>query len=387
VATPLALEYGRQPYLARLPEGSRVLRAPTPAEPAPPATRLLEAALDLPIAAAPLELAASGARRVLVVVSDRTRREPRHALLAAVFGRLPEAASVTVAIANGTHAPGDPAALGIGDQLWRRVDAIVNHDGARAGDMVRFGTTCRGTPVLAHRALCEADLVIATGCIIPHYFAGYGAGIKSIFPGLGETGSVRHNHQLKREPASRAGVTDGNPCREDLEEVAAMLPARPYLLNAVLDDDGAARAAVAGDVVTAFRAGAAMCRPLFEVRARPNRLVVVSGRLPITATLYQASKLVAAAAPLVAPGGTVVVVAECADGVGPVDVVNRGIYEIGLRPRLPPDHRILLVSSLGREQVAATYCEWAPSLEDALSAAPGPPLVLPRASSLLCRPV
>src|SRR4029079_1631326 len=104
-------------------------------------------------------------------------------------------------------------------------------------------------------------------CIIPHYFAGYGAGIKAVFPGLGGHREIRINHRLKAEPTARAGVVDGNPCREDLEEVAALLPRRPYLLHAALDDDGAARAAVAGDVIAAFRAGARACEPLYRVRA------------------------------------------------------------------------------------------------------------------------
>src|SRR5690606_12682553 len=245
-------------------------------------------------------------------------------------------------------------------------------------------TTRRGTPVEIHRAVVEADLVVATGCIIPHYFAGYGAGIKALFPGLGGSASVRVNHRLKEEPGARAGVVDGNPCREDLEEVAEMLPRPPFILNAVLDDDGAARAAVAGEVRAAFRAGAAACEPLYRVRAAPSRAVVVSGKHPVTASLYQASKLVAAAAPLLAPGGTVVVAAECGEGTGPLDVVNRGIYEIGLRPRLPAEHRVVLVSSLPDEVVRQTYCEPAPSVEAALAGAPEPPLVLPRAGSLLC---
>jgi nickel-dependent lactate racemase len=389
MALRIALEYGLQPYPGVLPKGARIAVAPRSAGPPPRLEDLLRAALDGPIAAEPLERRIPAGGRVLVVVSDATRTEPRNEMLAALLERMPPATRLSLAVATGTHGRCSVERLGLAPRLAARVDSWIDHDGADRDALVRIGETSRGTPVAVHRAVLDADLVVATGCIIPHYFAGYGAGIKAIFPGLGGTVEVRVNHRLKEEPGACAGVVDGNPCRADLEEVAAMLPCAPFLLNAVVDDDGDARAAVAGDVLLAFRAGAALCAPLYRVRERPARCVVVSGGHPVTASLYQASKLVAAAAPLVADGGTVIVVADCADGVGPLDIVNRGIYDIGIRPRLPADHRVVLVSSLSPEQVAPTYCTWAPSLESALADAGGgdEPLVLPRAARLLCEAV
>lgn len=383
----VALDYGIQPYPAVLPAGSRIVRAPIPPEPPPPLESLMESALSRPIGAARLEGRVRPGMRVVVVVSDSTRAEPRDALLRAVLARLPDSVSVEVAVATGTHDACQVADLAIGADLTARVSGWIMHDGSRADSLARVGTTRRGTPVTINRALLDADLIVATGCIIPHYFAGYGAGVKAIFPGLGGAREVRINHELKSEPGARAGVVDGNPCREDLEEVLDFLPPPAFLLNLVLDDDGAARAAVAGDVRAAFRAGAELCAPLYRVRAPRARTVVVSGRGPITASLYQASKLVAAAAPLVDDGGTVVVVAECWQGTGPLDIVNRGIFDIGLRPRLPERHQILLVSSLAPEVVAETYCRHAESLEAALAGVGEPPLVLPRAGSLLCEAI
>jgi nickel-dependent lactate racemase len=342
----------------------------------------MESALSGPISSDRLEERVRGAKRVLVVVSDDTRAEPRDAMLRAVLARLPDALSVRIAVATGTHGRCSIDGLGIGADLAARVDEWIVHDGVE--ELVAIGTTRRGTPVTVNRAVLDADLVVATGCIIPHYFAGYGAGIKAIFPGLGGSREVRINHELKSLPGARAGVVDGNPCREDLEEVADLLPVQPFLLNLVLDDDGVARAAVAGDVRAAFRAGAAVCAPLYTLRSQRARCVVVSGKGPITSSLYQASKLVAAAAPLVADNGTVVLVAECWLGTGPLDIVNRGIFEIGIRPRLPAQHEVLLVSALPPELVAKTYCRHAASLEVALAGMAEPPLVLPRAGSLLC---
>lgn len=382
----VTLELGGRPQVAVVPDGSQVFHAPTPATPPPDLMRTLSDALDRPVASPGVEQLVRPGARVLVVVSDDTRKEPRAEMVRAVLERLPGDVRVTVAVATGTHGPCDLSRLGLQGDVGRPVEAWINHDGGRRQDLVRVGETRRGTPVLLHRCVTEADVVVATGCIIPHYFAGYGAGIKAVFPGLGGSREIRINHRLKQEPGARAGVVDGNPCREDLEEAAEMVPAPVFLLNAVVDDAGDVRGAVAGAVREAFRAGAAQCEPLYRVRVPPSKWVVVSGRPPVTSSLYQASKLVAAAAPVVRAGGAVVVVAACERGVEPLEVVNRAIYQIGLLPRLPVGQRIVLVSTLAREVVEPSYCEWAPSLADALAGADEPVVVLPRASSLLVEP-
>jgi len=242
--------------------------------------------------------------------------------------------------------------------------------------------------VRVHRCVVDTDLIIATGCIRPHYFAGFGAGTKAVFPGLGEATAVRSNHRLKQDPRARAGVIDGNPCREDLEDAARLIPAPIVLVNGVCDPDDRIQHVVAGPVGDAFRAGCERARPWFQVRARPAPLVIASDALPVTASLYQAAKIAAASAPLVAPGGTLVVVAECADGIGPLDVVNEAIFRIGVLPRLPADARLVLVSDLDEATTNQTLLAYAPSVEGIL-AAHGEQriLVLPHASKLIVDPL
>jgi lactate racemase len=379
--TRVKLGYGQRPLEVEVPVGSRVVVAPTPAGPPPALGPLLEAALDAPIAAPRLEDRARPGDRVLIAISDTTRTDPRAELLAAVRRRLPTGVRLTVAVATGTHGPDDLSRLGLPPELMAGVE-LVNHDGGDRAMLREAGRSRRGTPFAVHRAVVDSDLVIATGALRPHYFAGYGAGIKAIFPGLGGSPEIRLNHRLKQEPGARAGVVDGNPCREDLEELAGLLPRRPFLLNTVADADGAMRAAVAGDVVSAFRVAAGFCEAWYKVRVPTHPVVIVSDLGPVTATLYQAAKLVAAAAPLVAAGGRIVVAAECGEGSGPLEVVNRAIFEIGVLPRLPAGATIHLVSALPEAVVCQTPCQPARSVEEAISGR-GPVLVLPRAASLI----
>lgn len=373
----LRVPYGRAPRALDL-EGTSVeiLEAPRPPSP-PPISQLIEHALDRPIASEPLEILARGASRVTIIVSDHTRDEPRAAFIDAIERRLPAAAQRTLAIATGTHGPSPLPPLGI-DRCLERM-TVVDHDGHSTIDLVALGHTARGTPIVVHRCVVETDLVVATGCIRPHYFAGFGAGAKAIFPGLGEAAAIRTNHALKLEPGAVAGNVDSNPCRADLEEAARAIPAPAFLLNGVVATDDRVHAAVAGDLVAAFRAGATLARGWFTVRAKPADLVIASDALPVTATLYQAAKLAAAAAPLVRANGRLVLVAECLDGVGPLDVVNEAIFRIGVLPRLASHVSLELMSSLPDAVIERTLLRPIHSL----AALPARTIVVPRASHLI----
>lgn len=378
----IELPYGRAP-LRLVGERSHieVLRARELAPP-PPVVQLIDNALAAPIASKRLNDLVQPNGRVTVIVSDSTRDEPRAAFLRAIRSWLPTDTRLTIAVATGTHGPCALANLAIDDELLRGA-TIVMHDGHSDANLVEVGTTSRGTPARVHRAVIDADLIVATGCIRPHYFAGFGAGIKAIFPGLGQAAAIRLNHRFKAEPGARAGIVDGNPCREDLAEAVGMISTPMFLLDGVCAPSGAVQAVVAGDVDRAFRAGVALARPWFSVSARPAALVIASDRLPVSASLYQAAKIAAAAAPLVAANGRLVIAAECPDGIGPLQTVNEAIFRIGVLPRLATGVRVSLVSSLSRELVSQTLVEFSAELPSVDSRT----VVLPHASHLICEVV
>jgi lactate racemase len=373
VAVRFELPYGSRPLTVDAGPREVELVEPAPLPAAPALDALIERALGT---------TRWVGRRITLIVSDPSRREPRDAFVRAMRERVPDA-HWTIAIATGTHGPCRVEDLGLSESSLRDA-TIINHDGHRPVDLVQVGITSRGTPVRVHRCLLDAALVIATGCIRPHYFAGFGAGVKALFPGLGEATAIRMNHRLKTEPDARAGIFVGNPCRDDLEEAVGLIPTPKFLLNGVCRPDDQIEDVVAGDVVDAFRTGAALAKQLFTVRARPSSLVIASDALPITASLYQAAKIAAAAAPLVEPGGTLVIAAECRDGTGPLAVVNEAILRIGVLPRLPADARVVLVSDLGEAITKQTLLDYAPSIESVLARASGPITVVPRASQLIC---
>lgn len=352
------------PSLARLVDrgASLVTLAPAPGA-ARDVTTLARDALARPVGAPRLRELARGARRVVAVVSDATRDEPRLEMLRAVREELPDA-RITVVVASGTHAPRDAStvldaeALGLHD--------VVVHDGSREDAMVDLGVTPRGTPVRVNRVVAEADVVVSTGRIRPHYFAGMSGGAKGVFPGCGLSVDVRKNHLLKAHPSARLGALDGNECRLDMEDAVRRVPGKVFVLNVVADCDGRYQSAHAGDLVLAHRAAAEVAAPLFTVRAKRRSVVVTSDLPPVTDSLYQASKLLPPAGALLLPGGTAVMVAACPEGTGPLQTVNEGIYRLGVRLALPEGHRVRLVSDMSEEMVRTTYATPVSSVDEAL---------------------
>ncbi|MEZ4466590.1 MAG: lactate racemase domain-containing protein [bacterium] len=364
------LGYGEAPACG----GAR--RSPRPAAAAEPAAAaawedLLAAALAVPVGSASLATRLAGVRSVCVLVPDETRKDVAARLVPLLRPHLGDRA-VSVGVAAGKH-PVRPPPPG----CWR-------HDAHDPG-LVEVGMTAAGTRVAYPRAVLDADLRIVVGEIRPHYFAGYAGGYKGVFPGAAGAAGIWHNHALKAAPGAWLGEVDANPCRADLEEAGA-LAGPAFLINVIRGSHGAPVALVAGDPVAAHRAGVARARPVFEVPGPGRRFshVVVSDGAPVAANLYQACKLLAPAAALLAPGGTVVLAAACFEGIGPVRTINEAIYGLGLAPRLSPGHRVVLVSDQAPAAVAPTFAAWAPSVEAALDGVAGREVaVLPRAGDLV----
>ena len=392
--TEVLLGWGSRPLSLRPPPGVHLrVVAPPPATPVADLRAALDAALAHPIGARPLAEVASSRTRAVVIVSDASRDEPRAELFAAARRALASVPDdhLTLAIANGTHGPAKLDRLGLPADVLRR-HRVVNHDARDDASMVDMGRTSRGTRLRVNRCVAEADLVVTTGRVKPHYFAGWGGGAKGIFPGLGHDDDIRKNHELKADPASALGQADGNPCREDIEEAVRRLGRDTYLLN-VVEAGEAILGAVAGDLVYAHREGVRMARPHCEVEVDRADCVVVSAPLPVSSSLYQASKLVPPAGILLREGGTVIVAAECPEGTGPLRVVNEKIFDLGVRRYLPERYRLFLVSGMDEATVSATYATFAPSvgwaLEQARAGAGAASLdvvVLPDAGDVVPRP-
>src|SRR5258707_15292062 len=94
-----------------------------------------------------------------------------------------------------------------------------------------------GVPGFTQKLIKDADLVIATGIVEPHQYAGYSGGRKTVAIGCcGEPViTAPHGMRFLDDPGVRLGRIDGNPFHETVREIAKRARLR-FCINVVTDD-------------------------------------------------------------------------------------------------------------------------------------------------------
>jgi len=328
---PLGLAYGRRTIGVDVPPQVAVdTIAPTTRPALSDAPTALRDAVRAPVAGPSLqEVVRPGmrpARRVAVVVADWTRACDYPTLLPVLLDELnrcgvPDRA-ISLLVAYGTHArqPDEASRALYGDLAWDRV-AIVHHD-CDAADLVHAGTTSRGTDVRLNPRYLDADAAITLGAVSFHYFAGFGGGPKLVFPGLADRAGALANHalyveQLVRGPCRLKGTTAGNACAADIREATAFAPPA-FSVHCLLNERGEMAAVIAGAWDASHDAACGRLRDtaMLDVARRYDVAIASCGGFPRDINLIQAHKSIDNACDLLRDGGTLLIAAECAEGIG-----------------------------------------------------------------------
>jgi nickel-dependent lactate racemase len=225
---------------------------------------------------------------------------------------------ILLLVACGTHEPPTEEDLGriLGKYFDQYNHNIKIHD-CDANDLVYVGTTSRGTPVRLSRNYMDADIKIITGDITLHYYAGFGGGRKSILPGISSRETIQKNHALLVDEHARTANLEQNPVHLDMSEAASFAPP-DFTLNVVAAGNGDVVAAYAGELNQVFRKSVEVAKDLFcrDVPDLFDVLIVSAGGFPKDRNLYQATKAIENCYRAVVPGGKLIFVAECRDGIG-----------------------------------------------------------------------
>ncbi len=262
-----------------------------------------------------------------VVVADKTRLCGYAQYLPVLLDALEDAGTdmgrLKLHIAYGTHArqSEDQCRKAYGQAY--AYPGWIHHDCSDSGAFVELGRTGRGTPVRLRRDILDADCVITFGAISHHYFAGFGGGRKLIFPGLGEKAAIHANHGLfldlvRRRPAAgcQPGLLAGNPLAEDLAEYETFRPA-DMAVHGILDSHGRVCDLQVGQGTDHFLSACARHDDRCTVSGGPYDLVLAScGGFPKDINFIQSHKAIHNAAAFVRDGGRLIVLAQCADGIG-----------------------------------------------------------------------
>ena len=215
----------------------------------------------------------------------------------------------------------------LGDALYQRF-AITDHDCYDDSKLTYVGTTSFGTEVFVNKTALDCDHIIITGGIVFHELAGFGGGRKSIMPGISAYSTIMHNHALSLNPNGpgsnqlvKAAVMEGNPFNDDMSEAAAFVNPS-FLFNVLCDSNGTYSAAVAGNYITAHRKGCEILKTIDSsaIREKADVVIVSCGSYPKDINLYQASKGLSNAVEATLKGGTIILLAECIEGLGHEDM-------------------------------------------------------------------
>ncbi|RNI14912.1 nickel-dependent lactate racemase [Methanohalophilus sp. RSK] len=314
--TVITVPYGNESIDVKIPDsnmGNILMPCEMEVESTP--EKLVKNALANPVNSKRLSEIVTPKSSVAIIVSDITRPSPSSTMLPLLIEELKSGGcteeNVTVVCALGLHRQQTEDEIKkILGPLYGKV-RFVEHD---KENCVRAGTTSGGTPVEIFKDVYESDIVVCTGNIEFHYYAGYSGGAKAILPGVSSNNSVITNHKMMTLEEATTGNID-SPVRQDMEE-AAQIFGPDFLLNVILNSKKEIVQAVAGDIIDAHRKGVECVDNMYKVEVKPADVVITATDVSKGMNLYQAYKPLDNAKMAVIEGGTILLVAPCGEGFG-----------------------------------------------------------------------
>lgn len=276
-------------------------------------------ALANPIESKKLSEIVKPGEKIVIITSDVTRPMPSWVVVPCLVEELEKAGvkdeDITVVFGLGSHRKQteEEHRRLVGDAIYDRIRCIDSDP----DDVVHMGTCKNGTVVDIFTEVANADRRILLGNVEYHYFAGYSGGMKAIMPGVSSRAAIQSNHKNMIREGSYSGNLDGNPVREDIEEVFEYCPV-DFIVNVALDDHKKIAYAAAGHHVHAHRKACEFLDNIYKIKMeKPADVVIVStGGYPKDINLYQAQKSIDNAKHAVREGGIMVVAASCKEGYG-----------------------------------------------------------------------
>ena len=256
--------------------------------------------------------------KVTILVDDFTRPTPAYKVIPVVLETLAKIGvaekNIKIVIAGGMHRRLSRADMEekVGKEIVEHFQ-VKNHE--RDNDLLPLGKSQRGTPVSINRTVAEADIRIAIGNICAHPVAGYGGGAKIIMPGVVGAETINVNHSRCDRPNVAIGKMDGNPVRDDMNDIARMAQLN-FIVNTILNPQKQVIRVVAGDVVMAHKEGVKFYNEIYGAKADEPADVVVVGVCPRDATFGHATFALCAGAAMAKAGGTLILVTPCTEGPG-----------------------------------------------------------------------
>ncbi len=291
----------------------------------------VEECLAKPVGSLSLQEISSNAKSACILVCDITRPVPNKLFLGPVIKNLLASGlkkeNIVILVATGLHRPNEGSELEelIGDSWVLQTVRVENHFAKNDGDHIYVGTTTKGNKVFLDRRFVEADIRIATGLVEPHFMAGYSGGRKVIAPGIANVDTITtfHSSRYMEHPLSANCILEGNPLHEDQLEIIEMIGGA-LAINTVIDDKRRLSFINFGEIVISHLEAVDFIRKYAEVYINQKFKTILTScaGYPLDLTYYQTVKGMVAPMNILEPGGNLIIVSDCSEGMGSKEFVD-----------------------------------------------------------------
>ena len=316
------LKYGKDDLSVSFPDTADItLTESGKTEPLPDPEKALRDSLRAPIGKKPLAECAAGTQKIGIIFNDITRATPSRLMLPVILDELTgiPAERIILFDALGTHRTNTREELirMLGEELVRKY-RIAQNDCNDRKTQKYLGKTSFGHEIWINQEAAECDLLILTGFIEPHFFAGFSGGGKAVMPGMAGAETIFRNHsaEMIASPNAVWGVTYGNPIWEEIQEVAESA-GDLFLVNVTMDPEHRITGVFCGDLRKAHKEGAAFVKQtaMTPVEGEFDAVITTNSGYPLDMNLYQSVKGMSAAARIAKSGAPIIIAAECSDGI------------------------------------------------------------------------
>lgn len=380
--------------------------------------------LDNPTGVARLEETVADGDSVLIVVPDATRKVGSDQIVNLLVRRLIASGvrphDIRAIFATGIHraVTADEKKEILSPFIAQRILALDH----RAKDLMHIAglgesgfavfPQINGEPVELNRALVEHDHVVLVGGVTFHYFAGFTGGRKLICPGLASERTIAATHRLAfdfEEQTRRAGVgpgiLDGSAVHAAFVEAASNIPVS-FTVNTITNENGEIVELFCGDMIGSHALACQYYAAAHTVvlDEKFDFVIVSAGGSPSDINMIQAHKALESASRACRDGGSILLVAECPDGLGREDFsdwfdagssqaiaekLSRGYQVNGqtawsLR-KMTETFRVSLLSNLAEEKTRPMGFLRTRSVDEFLGSAKGAGAVMPHGAKVLIR--
>ncbi|TFG30520.1 nickel-dependent lactate racemase [Candidatus Thorarchaeota archaeon] len=360
-------------------------------------SEIIMESLNNPVSSPNFERFIQDYESILIIVNDHARSTPTPKILKHILPVLAEK-KIGIIVASGTHplpSEDDLKELILGEFYSELRDILVFHNSKAESNFITLGVTSRETKVRINKIINDYDAIITINSIEPHYFAGFTGGRKSFLPGISAYESIEANHSLALLDESKILQLKGNPLHEDFEEAVRFVTDKHpvFGINVILDGENKIVGSFAGDLFELLYEGAELAKKVYAppVTEPPDILVSVV-HAPLDQNLYQAQKGFENCLLTLKPGGIMILVASCYDGIGPDDYASMlqssetpealaekfeeiknhyqlGWHKVGSIPTFLKDKELWMVTKLPLEQLHKMFIRGFENLQKAMDEA------------------